>query len=148
MKTGPFGCGLESEALERARAEPLYPPWTRAQWITAAVVAASVLLYPAVFTQPYMRHIMVMVFIYGLMAQGWNVLAGYCGQISLGHAASNISLLAPQADAQLIATPLLALVLLVFMYRQVSKNINTSLADSPLNVTVHRPEAARGDPDG
>jgi branched-chain amino acid transport system permease protein len=86
VKTGPLGCGVESEALERARAEPLYPPWTRAQWITAAVVAASVLLYPAVFTQPYMRHIMVMVFIYGLMAQGWNVLAGYCGQISLGHA--------------------------------------------------------------
>lgn len=78
--------GAEGGALERALAEPPYPPLNRAQWLTAAVVAAVALFYPAVFVEPYMRHIMVMIFIWGLMAQGWNVLAGYCGQISLGHA--------------------------------------------------------------
>ena len=29
---------------------------------------------------------MIMVFLYGMMAQSWNIMAGYCGQISLGHA--------------------------------------------------------------
>jgi len=28
----------------------------------------------------------IMIFLYALMAQSWNILAGYCGQISLGHA--------------------------------------------------------------
>ncbi len=58
----------------------------------------------------------------------------------IGHAASNTVLLAPQANAQLAATPLLALVLSVFLYRHVSKNINTSLANSPFNVTVKPPQ--------
>jgi branched-chain amino acid transport system permease protein len=30
---------------------------------------------------------MVMIFLYGSLAAAWNILAGYCGQISLGHAA-------------------------------------------------------------
>ena len=29
---------------------------------------------------------MIMIFLYALMAQSWNIMAGYCGQISLGHA--------------------------------------------------------------
>jgi branched-chain amino acid transport system permease protein len=29
---------------------------------------------------------MIMIFLYGALATAWNVLAGYCGQISLGHA--------------------------------------------------------------
>src|SRR3989454_931285 len=29
---------------------------------------------------------MIMIFLYGSLAVAWNILAGYCGQISLGHA--------------------------------------------------------------
>jgi len=29
---------------------------------------------------------MIMIFLYGALATAWNILAGYCGQISLGHA--------------------------------------------------------------
>ncbi len=74
----------DDPALAAARAEPLRAPPNRAQWILGTVVGACLLAYPLVFDQPYQQHVLIMIFIYALMAQGWNVLAGYCGQISLG----------------------------------------------------------------
>ncbi len=76
----------DSGELDAARAEPLRPPLDWRQFAALTVVGLFVLLYPHVLFEPYQRHILVMVFIYGLMAQGWNLLAGYCGQISLGQA--------------------------------------------------------------
>jgi RsiW-degrading membrane proteinase PrsW (M82 family) len=55
---------------------------------------------------------------------------------SLGHGASNILLMAPQAGAELIWSPLLAILLAVVLYKQVSRNIVTSLAASPLQLTA------------
>jgi branched-chain amino acid transport system permease protein len=49
-------------------------------------IGLAVLVYPLVFTNPFPRHLMIMVFLYAMLAQAWNILAGYCGQISLGHA--------------------------------------------------------------
>jgi branched-chain amino acid transport system permease protein len=46
----------------------------------------AALLFPALFTLPFPRHVMIMIFLYGALAAAWNLLAGYCGQISLGHA--------------------------------------------------------------
>lgn len=51
-----------------------------------AVVVLAVLAFPLVFVRPFPRHVMIMIFLYGALATAWNVLAGYCGQISLGHA--------------------------------------------------------------
>jgi branched-chain amino acid transport system permease protein len=51
-----------------------------------AAALAAVLAFPYVFTQPFPRHVMIMIFLYGALATAWNVVAGYCGQISLGHA--------------------------------------------------------------
>lgn len=76
----------DEAALEAARREPLRAPRSRAQLAWLAVLAVCVLAYPHVFDEPYQRHVVVMVFIYALMAQGWNLLAGFCGQISLGQA--------------------------------------------------------------
>jgi branched-chain amino acid transport system permease protein len=76
----------DDPALAEALAEPLHPRQSRAQWATGAVFAACLLAYPLIFDQPYQQHVLIMIFIYALMAQGWNVLAGYCGQISLGQA--------------------------------------------------------------
>jgi branched-chain amino acid transport system permease protein len=73
-------------ALREARAEPLRTPLSRTQWLWLTVLGVILIAYPHVFDQPYQRHIVVMIFIYALMAQGWNLLAGFCGQISLGHA--------------------------------------------------------------
>ncbi|MGH7278173.1 MAG: branched-chain amino acid ABC transporter permease [Candidatus Rokuibacteriota bacterium] len=46
----------------------------------------AALVFPAVFTLPFPRHVMIMIFLYASLAVAWNILAGYCGQISLGHA--------------------------------------------------------------
>ena len=49
-------------------------------------LAAALLAFPAVFVKPYARDVMIKIFLYGLLAQAWNLLGGYCGQISLGNA--------------------------------------------------------------
>jgi len=50
------------------------------------VLGLAVLAFPLVFVGPFPRHVMIMIFLYGALATAWNILAGYCGQISLGHA--------------------------------------------------------------
>jgi branched-chain amino acid transport system permease protein len=50
------------------------------------LLLATVVAFPLVFTRPFPRHVMIMIFLYGALATAWNILAGYCGQISLGHA--------------------------------------------------------------
>jgi branched-chain amino acid transport system permease protein len=37
-------------------------------------------------TLPYPRDVLIRIFLFATLAQAWNILAGYCGQISLGHA--------------------------------------------------------------
>ncbi|HSB67726.1 MAG TPA: branched-chain amino acid ABC transporter permease [Candidatus Methylomirabilis sp.] len=66
-------------------------------WIGYALLALFVLVYPFVrfqvgplqvdFTFPYARHLLILIFLYALTAQAWNILAGYCGQVSFGHVA-------------------------------------------------------------
>ena len=72
--------------LRAALAEPLHPPMTRRQKTLGLAVAAVLVAYPFVFNSPFPQHVMIMIFLYGMMAQSWNIMAGYCGQISLGHA--------------------------------------------------------------
>jgi branched-chain amino acid transport system permease protein len=50
------------------------------------VLLLAALGFPAVFTLPFPRHVMILIFLYATLAVAWNLLAGYCGQISLGHA--------------------------------------------------------------
>jgi branched-chain amino acid transport system permease protein len=54
--------------------------------IVPLAILGAVLVFPLVFTQPFPRHVMIMIFLYGALATAWNLLAGYCGQVSLGHA--------------------------------------------------------------
>ncbi len=44
------------------------------------------LAYPLVFTLPFPRHVMIMIFLYATLGLAWNMIGGYAGQISLGHA--------------------------------------------------------------
>ncbi len=66
-----------------APAGTLRPVLTRGL-LLAGLLAA--LAFPAVFTLPFPRHVMIMIFLYGALATAWNIIAGYCGQISLGQA--------------------------------------------------------------
>ncbi len=65
------------------------PPPRGVAWVRrglAAGLAGALLAFPWVFTQPYPRDVMIRIFLYALLAQAWNLLGGYCGQISLGNA--------------------------------------------------------------
>ena len=71
--------------LEAAKAEH---PWPRPPlWaiVAGAALAALLLFYPFVFATPFAHHLMILVLLYALMAQSWNLVAGFSGQISLGH---------------------------------------------------------------
>lgn len=54
--------------------------------LVLGLLVAAALAYPLVFTQPFPRDLMIRVYLYAFLAAAWNILAGYCGQISLGHA--------------------------------------------------------------
>ncbi|MBI2459916.1 MAG: branched-chain amino acid ABC transporter permease, partial [Candidatus Rokubacteria bacterium] len=55
-------------------------------WAALALLLLALLLFPAAFPLPHPRHVMIMIFLYAMLAQAWNLLGGYCGQISLGNA--------------------------------------------------------------
>ena len=41
---------------------------------------------PLAVTDVYFQNILVLTMMYAALSQSWNILSGYCGQISLGHA--------------------------------------------------------------
>ncbi len=63
-------------------------PTVRMSWGPILLIALGVaaLAFPWVFRLPYHRDLVIKIFLYAMLAQAWNILAGYCGQISLGHA--------------------------------------------------------------
>jgi branched-chain amino acid transport system permease protein len=52
----------------------------------AAVAAVAVALLPLAIHDVYLQNILVLTLMYAALSQSWNILGGYCGQISLGHA--------------------------------------------------------------
>ncbi len=73
-------------ALRKALDAPLREPIAGRYKAMAALGALVLVAYPFVFDSPFPQHVVIMIFLYALMAQSWNIMAGYCGQISLGHA--------------------------------------------------------------
>ena len=55
----------------------------RKTWLAAVAILAALHFVPWIF--PSLLHIMIMIFLFSLMGQGWNVLGGYAGQFSFGH---------------------------------------------------------------
>ncbi|MBI5969155.1 MAG: branched-chain amino acid ABC transporter permease [Deltaproteobacteria bacterium] len=51
-------------------------------WLALVVLA----LVPIFQSNPYILHMMIMVFIWVCLGQSWNLLGGYTGQVSFGHA--------------------------------------------------------------
>lgn len=58
-----------------------------AAWLALALVAAAVLLVLPLFLagRPFELRMLTLVLLFALMGQGWNVLGGYAGQVSIGH---------------------------------------------------------------
>ncbi len=58
----------------------------RRDLIVAVCLAAIAALVPLFVKDVYVQNIMVLTLMYAALSQSWNILGGYCGQISLGHA--------------------------------------------------------------
>ena len=58
----------------------------RRQLLSGAVVLALLAALPLLVGDAYLRNILILTLMYAALAQAWNILGGYCGQISLGHA--------------------------------------------------------------
>jgi branched-chain amino acid transport system permease protein len=54
--------------------------------LTILLCLCAAVLFPILFTDPYFQHMAVLIGIYGLLAISLNLLLGYTGQLSLGHA--------------------------------------------------------------
>lgn len=64
--------------------KPAVPAATR-QLSLMFAVGAGVLLLTRWVSDPYAQNVLVLTLMYAALAQSWNILSGYCGQISLGH---------------------------------------------------------------
>ncbi len=58
----------------------------RRDLMVAVCLAAIAALVPLFVKDVYVQNIMVLTLMYAALSQSWNILGGYCGQISLGHA--------------------------------------------------------------
>jgi branched-chain amino acid transport system permease protein len=87
MAEVPVDSVVGNPSLASAMAEPLRPSASPLRKVLYLSMAVALLAFPHVFNAPFPHHVMIIIFMYALMAQSWNVLAGFCGQISLGHAA-------------------------------------------------------------
>ena len=58
----------------------------RAPGIVAGAAFALLVVYPLVVRDPFRQHIVILVMLFGLLGTAWNLLGGFTGQVSLGHA--------------------------------------------------------------
>lgn len=72
--------------LDHARQEPV---WNTNKKVIVALVALTLglIVFPLFGPSPFYLHLMILIFMYAVMSQSWNVIAGLSGQISLGHGA-------------------------------------------------------------
>lgn len=50
------------------------------------LVLSLLVLVPLAFNSPFVYHLFVLICVYGALATAWNLVGGYAGQMSLGHA--------------------------------------------------------------
>jgi branched-chain amino acid transport system permease protein len=51
------------------------------------IILVLLAVLPLVGLSSYIMHILILVIIYSIIGMAWNLLGGYCGQVSFGHAA-------------------------------------------------------------
>ncbi|MBV9079157.1 MAG: branched-chain amino acid ABC transporter permease [Methylobacteriaceae bacterium] len=63
--------------------------FARERWLQVAIfvaLTAAVAVLPLAIRDVYTQNIIILTLLYAALSQSWNILGGYCGQISLGHA--------------------------------------------------------------
>lgn len=76
---------IYSNTLEEAKKEPVIY-FNKISLVIIFLVIVGLFLFPLSSPSRFALHTLIMIFMYSVMAQSWNVLAGFSGQISLGHA--------------------------------------------------------------
>ncbi len=56
-----------------------------AAWLLFLGALAVLPLVPGVADNSFRMHVFILVLLYASMAQAWNIIGGYCGQVSFGH---------------------------------------------------------------
>lgn len=54
-------------------------------WIGLVAVLALLPSVPAIAGDSFRLHIIILILLYASMSQAWNIIGGYCGQVSFGH---------------------------------------------------------------
>lgn len=54
-------------------------------WLGFLVLLAVLPLIPVVSANSFRLHVLILVLLFAAMAQAWNIIGGYCGQVSFGH---------------------------------------------------------------
>jgi branched-chain amino acid transport system permease protein len=58
----------------------------RRQLRDACLVMVAIACLPALVGNSYLQNVLILTLMYAALSQSWNILGGYCGQVSLGHA--------------------------------------------------------------
>lgn len=59
--------------------------WKDILSIGLVLVLALLPAIPGFIANSFRGHVLIMILLYAAMAQSWNILSGYCGQVSFGH---------------------------------------------------------------
>ncbi|PKN04077.1 MAG: branched-chain amino acid ABC transporter permease, partial [Deltaproteobacteria bacterium HGW-Deltaproteobacteria-9] len=54
-------------------------------WLVFAAFLILLPLAPAVGANSFHMHVVILILLFASMAQAWNIIGGYCGQVSFGH---------------------------------------------------------------
>lgn len=55
--------------------------------VAPVIILGILLIFPWAVTDSYYQHLMILILIWVAIGSGWNLIAGYTGQVSFGHAA-------------------------------------------------------------
>ena len=72
-------------AATRAQAANPITRRRRVELVAGAAVLAALAVLPLPIHDAYTQNLIILTILYAGLAQAWNILGGYCGQISLGH---------------------------------------------------------------
>ena len=54
-------------------------------WIGLVCMLAALPLVPGLIGNSFRAHVLILILLYASMAQSWNIVSGYAGQVSFGH---------------------------------------------------------------
>ena len=57
----------------------------RTELVVGAIVLVILAVLPLPIRDVYTQNLIILTILYAGLSQAWNILGGYCGQISLGH---------------------------------------------------------------